>query len=260
MACHVDVAVVDHPTASLAAWSHIAREHSGAKLIAIDRLDATPETCDMLILPNMHTPPDTIVHLRTAFGERLLVGPEYVMLDDQAMTLPRVPYADRANGPLVFCAGGSDPDGVLPQMHEWAIGLLPDVRKVFLHGAYCTRPYPVNRRNIFHIPFERDALRTAALVVSTFGQTVYECLYWGTPVLVIGQTDQHCAAAGVLQWQTGGMAYLGDMRTMPWAHVCDWIVKYWHSLPGRHHMHDASVGLLDGRGVGRVADAVMGIL
>lgn len=228
------------------------------RIVRIDHPHATPDTCDLLILPNIHTPHVPLLRLHTSFGPRLMAGADYVMLDQEVTALTPLPYADRMDGPIVFCAGGSDPDGVLAKMAASTVGMLPDVRKVFLHGAYDTRAYPVNARNIFHLPFHREELRTAAMVVSTMGVTVYECLRLGTPVLVVGHTDRHCAAAKELEYATDYNTCWIDMRQCTAERFCDYVTHLWHDNEDLKEMAAYSCGI-DGKGVERVAERILAL-
>ena len=228
-------------------------------LVCIDRTDA-PAHAALCILPHIHISPATLARLQETFGSRLLTGEPYVMLDQEVTALEPLPYEERVNGPIVFCAGGSDPAGVLEKMWEWTQGChfscLYLLGQEAVYSAQFLEQEPLRM-------FDREHLRTAALVVTTMGQTVYECLYWQTPTCIIGHTDRHCeaAAARSASWglRGGGSVYLGDIRTMDADTFRFYLNNYGRDARTRSGMARNSAGILDGRGVERIADAVMAL-
>ncbi len=249
-----DVLVIDTTDPSMTDPEYIrAFLHHGMSIIRIDHPDATRDTCHLLVLPQCHTPPSTLARLRTAFGDRLLAGANYVMLPQDVTAQAPIPYAERMHGPIVFCAGGSDPHGVLTQMAEWCGGLVKTTEWVYLLPDYAMSMmthYPWAQ----YRPFLRSSLREAALVVTTMGVTVYECLFWHVPVLVVGHTDRHCAAMYGLQ------PYVAccDMRGKNRAAFQAALTGAWQR-DVRMALHAASMGILDGKGVGRVAERIVTI-
>lgn len=232
-------------------------------LVCIDRTDA-PAHAALCILPHIHISPATLARLQETFGSRLLTGEPYVMLDQDVTALESLPYAERVNGPIVFCAGGSDPAGVLEKMWAWCGNILPEVDKFFCVGEqvqYMLGGVITPKTHL--VLFDRRLLRSASLVVTTMGQTVYECLYWQTPTCIIGHTDRHCeaAAARSASWglRGGGSVYLGDIRTMDADTFRFYLNNYGRDARTRSGMARHSAGILDGRGVERIANAVMAL-
>mgnify|MGYP001603501285 CR=1 FL=1 len=233
---------------------------AGLRVVRIDHPYATPETCTLLVLPTLHTLPATLSYLRASFGDRLLAGADYVLLDQEVTAQPPIPYAGRMNGPIVFCAGGSDPDDVLGTMAQWCGSLVKTTEWVFLlpdmpSGLSIQYPW------VTYQPFDRAWLRKASLVVTTMGVTVYECLYYDTPTLVVGHTDQHCVAAEAL-WQRYFPSVLWcDIQRMGQAHFVDLLTDIQHGLglPSPDKRMQKTNGLLDGKGVERVAQKILGL-
>ena len=174
---------------------------------------------------------------------------------------------------MVFCAGGSDPGGALEQLLAWTVPFLPHIEKRYLVGRHSTgacaqrlggAQWVYGGEHAWLTPFARRHLREAALVVTTFGITPYECLYYRTPVLVVGHTDENKAAAETLHAQMTGAATFtedgclnGALATLTGEKFTQWMQDYWDCRTERQAMHAASAGLLDGRGVERVADAIL---
>ncbi len=242
------------------------------KVVRVDCPSATPDTCDLLVGPCQHWPAATVARLRQDFGDRFLYGWDYVMLDEEVTSQPPIPYEQRRDGPMVFCAGGSDPTGALEQMYRWSQTLLPDTEKIFclpqtaqggLWGLYDnSQPHSASLdNNIVLAPFSRQYLREAAVVVGLFGVTVYECLWYRTPTLILGRSagDDENGRLLTIASHTA-VRYIGRLgdehtRTTSPEAFCHNIGYTWDI--SRQRMHAASAGLLDGRGVARVAEAII---
>ena len=172
-----------------------------------------------------------------------------------------MPYVERADGPIVFCAGGSDPEGALETMAAWCGYLVKTRDWVFLAPKgllawRCIPPWATCR------PFAEDGwkyLRNASLVVTMFGQMMYECLWWQTPVVAFARTASDAKAILRLQHVGVNPVPSDDLPlwpTMTQQRFCATVAA--HMDEGmRHAMSTVSTGLLDGQGVARVADAIL---
>lgn len=238
------------------------------RVVRIDIL-AKPETCDLFIMPNAHQSPLTITRLETDFPGCVLHGWDYVMLDAEVTQQAPISYATRQDSPIVFCAGGSDPDGTLERMYDWAVDLDIPTQLLFCFGtasqgilrqryeaqdgeSLCTSG------NRYIMPFARRYLRQAALVVGMFGQTTYECLWYQMPMLSLARNKEDSCCAQRLQHSTRGAVQSGlQFAYHTEKSFCRTVFAYWHDVQERQRMHAASIGLFDGRGTERVADAIM---
>ena len=231
------------------------------------RIDAQAEfeSCDLLVFPNAHQAPTTIASLHAIFGERLLAGWDYVILDPIVTQQAPVPYAERQDGPIVFCAGGSDPTGALRQMYHWGAFLALVAPLVFLVGQHAADGPMASdshmRKYATVEPFDRRWLHHAALVVTMFGITAYECAYWRTPVVTFARTEED--AAGIQRLAAAGINVVpGDspplFPALTQERFCATVEAHCES-DVRAGMHAASAGLIDGHGTARVADAIMAL-
>lgn len=258
--------VLDYQQNTPACWLRERRK----MIVRIDDPHATPETCSLLVMPNMHTPAATLARLHTVFGYHLLVGVDYVMLHHEVTVLPPLPYSERIHGPVVFCTGGSDTDEVLKKMWEW-LAPLPRSKRVrefmysqassdfFLHTLGMTRGDALFREGYQLVPFRRRTLRDASLIVTTMGQTVYEALWWQTPVLIVGHTDRHCAAARLLVRFSSRTVGFCDIRTL-FAESFLRLVTLWITNESDYTSPILIDGRgMDGRGVERVATRILEI-
>ncbi len=274
----LDVLVVDTKVAINDAWYRNMARSFGCKVVRIDHPDATPDTCDLLIGPVSHWPTDTVTRLRAVFGDRFLYGWDYVMFDDEVASQPPIPYTQRQNGPIVFCAGGSDPDGALDQMWNWTKDLHIETQLIFCYGVQSTGilaragqhygpPAPMITRPPGHYieAFTPRHLRSAALVVTTFGVTAYECLWWQTPVLCFGRTPEDVLDCRhlyhVLRESKHHPGFVACEPELAWKEdmFAPLIQDLWADQRYRSRMSRMNAGFLDGKGTTRVADAILAL-
>lgn len=275
------------PLDDIVPWYATYTDYLDGKIVLIDRPDIDGAWVNLSILPNAHQSQATLSRLRQTFGTRLLAGWDYVLLEDEVTRQAPIPYRERVAGPIVFCAGGSDPTQALATMWRCSERLLPAIQKFFLIGTLAQQPrsvvgakdyetthpwrwhwpgqaYPWQDGPHYPMPFVREHLREAALVVTLFGQTCYEALWWQTPTLCLAHTDENSAGARALTLASGGaVRYIGSLdpqhpdHTTP-AAFCNNIQHAWDI--SRQAQHAASAGLFDGQGVQRVADAILRLL
>ncbi len=248
-------------------------------VVRIDHPDALPSSCALLVAPVAHWSPETVTRLRSLFGPRFLYGWDYVLLAPEVTRMDPIPYQDRAQGPIVFCAGGSDPTGALAQMLHWSEDLLPEVKKIFAYGAmqsdvmiaYHQQHADVTETllgNRMIAPFSRELLQQASMVVSLFGVTPYECLYYQTPILILARTSEDAfdavrltgsarGAIYVIAGSARGATYVIDMmQEQARQRFCSAVASFWN-MAERHEMHRAANGLFDGQGLERVTQAIL---
>ncbi len=238
----------------------LARD-SGLKVVRIDHPAAAPDSCDLLIAPGNHWSPETVTRLRSGFSDRFLYGWDYVLLDPEVTNLVPIPYPERVRGPVVFCAGGSDPSGALQQMYDWTKDLETEQELVFMEGAH--RQGNLDPRDIMSrasactlTDFDRRWIRQASLLVTMFGTTCYESLYWQTPQLILSHTEETQEAVW-LAYITESAAHPSDPR-----HAQDFCndLTFHINTPGLlERMSENAVRYvpLDGDGIHRVAAAIL---
>jgi spore coat polysaccharide biosynthesis predicted glycosyltransferase SpsG len=237
-------------------------------IVRIDHPTAREDSCSLLVAPVAHWTTETVARLRQDFGERFLYGWDYVMLDDTVTQHEPIPYDKRAPH-IVFCAGGSDPTGALEQMYVWTEGLHLDYKMLFCfgaqsHGALRQRYEDAGGESLcasgnrYIVPFHRDYLRQASLVVTMFGIAPYECLWYQTPALVFAHTDENAIGAQFLQYASESrLCSGGDIRTTDKSLFCN-ILGIIYAATIRQMSVRACQ--FDGRGVQRVAEAILGLV
>ena len=259
-----DVYVIDTKEEQWGPGEFVRWHTRGIRVVRIDHPHATSASCDLLIGPCAHWPTETVSTLLASFGNRFLCGWDYAMLAPEVTQHQPIPYAERVNGPIVFCAGGSDPSDVLPKMFNWiraqGWGWYPDVTKVFaIPAARAEEPVPKFRpTKSYFEPFTRELLREAALVVSLFGVTAYEAIYFQTPTLLLAHTDENRQGAALLEAATPAVRFCDALSlTHGQERFCLAVQQLWQAEGERYGMHLAASGLIDGRGTERVAEAIM---
>ncbi len=261
----LDVLVIDTKAVLDEAWYARFAGAMGCRIVRIDHVPTDPWG-DLIILPNAHVPHVTTVRLEADFPGRILHGWDFVMLPEDVTDGAPLPYDEREQQ-IVFCAGGSDPDGVLQQMYDWTADLEIDAQSCFLIGAKAEYDrlvtYQLPRQSVsFVAPFTRAHLAEASLVVTTFGQTVYEALWYQTPMVCVARIAQEDGDGWNLVKNTCGAIQL-------WPSVfsvhtpdvfCEMLTMLWQDVDRRVRMHTASAGLIDGRGVDRIAEAILALV
>ena len=267
-ACHAysvrdGVHIVD-TAADIPASDYFSWRAMDSKIVVFDKILGPDlvDLVDLVILPNAHTAPTTIVRLEADFPGRVLHGWEYVMLSEDVTDGAQLPYAERESQ-IVFCAGGSDPSGLLQQMYDWTTDLEIDAKLCFLIGSYAKYDRlmmkHMSRKNVPLVaPFTRAHLAEAALVVTLFGQTVYEALWYQTPCVVLACNEDDDRNALWLQQKCAAVYAARDIRTYAnrSKQFCSEIQTAWH-------LRTRSAALiawkLDGCGVARIADVILSL-
>ena len=192
-----DVLVIDTKAADWAnddSALYLARD-TGMQIVRIDHPQATPDSCDLLIGPCAHWHEATVARLQRSFGDRFLYGWNYVMLDPRVTELPPVPRTGSRVRPIVFTAGGSDPTGALQRMYDLSATCQTTGPLVFLVGAQAPMVKTLPRHNrgstFLVTSFTRHWIQHAGVVVTLFGVTCYEALWWQVPQLIFSTTQEH---------------------------------------------------------------------
>ena len=247
-----------------AAWEGAMRRHA-ARILVIDDLADRDHDCDLLLDQNYLPEGEARYRGRVPAGCRLLIGPwfallrpEYRQYRDRLVTRPQ-----RVVRLLVFF-GGTDPQG----MTEMALdavsspeldGLLVDV----VYAGEATRRSRIEARAALRPgttvhgprPHLADLMAQADLSLGGGGATSWERMCLGLPSLVITLADNQRAVAAWLQAQ-GLARVVGDAATVTIADIRSALIDDVRR-EGPNPAVAEAMRLCDGRGTGRVADAMM---
>ncbi len=237
------------------------RRDAGLRVVRIDHPQASPDSCDLLIGPCAHWDAATVTRLRASFGTRFLYGWEYVLLDPAVAHLAPETVTVREQGPIVFAAGGSDPTGALQAMYDATASYRSTQPLVFLHGARSQMLNP--RENVQRASgsiiasFDRSWIRRGRLLVTMFGVTCYEALWWQVPQLIYSHTDENRDGALEFQYACDDVQYChyrGDLHTTDVAMFCTYLSYGLERSAGGSTVTFPS--RFDGQGLSRLATAI----
>ena len=234
------------------------------KIVRIDHPAATPESCDLLIGPCAHWHEATVARLQRSFGDRFLYGWNYVMLDPRVTELPPVPRTGNSVRPIVFTAGGSDPTGALQRMYDWTITYSTETPLAFLVGSQSQMLNPrvgVSRAGCPVVAsFDRSWIRSAGYLVTLFGVTCYEALWWQVPQSIFSHTPENAEAGAQLERMTEGCCrYQGDMTAHSATSLCEILRRSLSPYRTTPCGDTPLAWVLDGRGLTRVAQAILAL-
>ena len=187
-------------------------------------------------------------------------GPDWLILgkDFQSVVAMEKPVI-HAPPRVVICGGGSDPKNVT----ALALDALKDTHYqcCAIVGPANTREYGYNPRNAELVPDPpnmAEQLAWADVAIVSYGMTAFECLALGVPVVALSISEDHVASAQlVARRSSGALLSLGRVESAD-AEDIRWGVGLQLSrLPGLSLL---ACEFVDGRGAGRVADKILGML
>jgi len=260
---NIDVLIIDTKAYISEAWFYEWRSLRQCKVVRIDHPHAEPGTCDLLVAPVAHWHHAVVQRLLEGFGERFLYGWDYVMLNEEVTRRDPIPYEMREDN-IILCAGGSDPDNILQKMWDWTVeaDILPGIPLGFCYGKYVPPERQPKKSTVPHryvVPFETRGLAHAKMTVGLFGVTPYECLWYKTPMLMMAHTEENCEGAWNLALASNwACRWLGPIQAMNAKHFKMTLESFWFESY-RVEMNRATHNLLDGRGIERIADAILAL-
>ena len=229
------------------------------KIVRIDHPFARGDSCDLLVGPCAHWDEATVAWLRSIFGDRFLYGWEYVLLDPLLTFMPPVPQEQAVTESIVFTAGGSDPTLALQAMYDLTAPFLSTKQLIFLVGSQAkmltTRPGMKRLSETLVTSFDRTWMRSTELVVTLFGVTSYEALWWEVPQVIFTHTADNQIDARHFAAQMPEMAICrGDIHhetPETLRQTLQGILEYGPYIP--------RPSTFDGGGIARVSDRIMAL-
>lgn len=264
---HPEALIVDHYDLD-AAWHDRLRRESGAWLLCIDDMADRPLTCDLLLDQNLGRTAADYDGLVPA-GRPRLIGPDYALLRPEFAALRGGSLKRRAEsglGRILITMGGSDPGDATSFVLE-ALAAMPlpkDLQMDVVLGPAAPHVANVEKRlesmsptAKLHIATDRmaDLMHEADICIGAAGSTSWErcCLGLPSVIAVLAENQRAIAealdAAGVAI--SAGHADAAGFR----ARLGEAMVAL---LDGerRQRMANIAAGVVDGRGVSRVCDAI----
>jgi spore coat polysaccharide biosynthesis predicted glycosyltransferase SpsG len=197
-----DVVVIDKKH-RYSSESIIKAKRANEKTVMLDNICEGLAQCDEIVFPNAHfdvgslrgsLPPDKLKSIRT--------GPEYVILRDEVLSAKRLAKHTLSDTPrIVLTTGGSDPEGILLKLIGWLKDADIRARFVALKGdsfkledelVELAKSLPPNFEVL---PYSPEKAVGGEIAVSTFGMSIYEMIYWGTPTICVSHSPENASAA-----------------------------------------------------------------
>lgn len=264
----VDLLVVDHYALD-ARWERLLRP-AARRLLVIDDLADRPHDSDFLLDQNFYRDQDTRYRGLLPDACRCLLGPAHALLrPDFALARRARPRGERplsAVKRISVCFGGSDPTGELPKVLA-ALAALPQrselAVEVIVGSAAPTLP-EVRRlaegwpglELVIDATDMADRLARADLGIGAAGTMSWERGAVGLPSVAIAVADNQVQLAEDAA-RAGMHLYLGRHETVQAEDITRAVATLLAAPQLRQHFAEVSAALTDGRGLERVAQAVL---
>ncbi len=171
-------------------------------------------------------------------------GPEYMIFDNRIFAVPRVPYQEKKGTVVSF--GGSDPHNltgaVVSCLNE--LGIAPDI----VRGPFFEHSLVGLRGNVIDSPMHlHEIISNARVLITSFGITMYEAFFLGTPVVLFNHSSYHFLLANHVS--AINLGYRGNIRRE------DLVRRLSETLCDEHVLREyaeRNKTLVDGKGTERV--------
>jgi spore coat polysaccharide biosynthesis predicted glycosyltransferase SpsG len=242
-----DVLVSDHPGLDEAARRAVAA--TGARHVVVDDFGGEGEwPCAVVVNPNLGS-----ASVPYPGAATVLAGPRFALLRDavrRAAAAGRDPLAPVRR--ILVSLGGSDLDGRARMLLE-TLAPRGDAVEVVATLPAERLPDGVASAARSDLP---DLLAWADMAVLSGGVLKYEAAACGLPALLVAVVEHQVDAARRLA-VTGAARYLGRLDRLSAFALGTAVARLRRDADSRRRMLTAGRRLVDGRGVQRIADAVL---
>lgn len=256
---HLTHVVIDLPEALSMKAAQLLRR-ANAALILIDDLGNARKRVDLTINAIDHIP-----YARGAKGHgRVLEGARYMILREELARANPAPVQPVARH-VVLSFGGSDP----ANLTDWTLRALrclpPSTRITSLLGTGYrfeknlrkeAARSPLSVQIVRSLPRPWVLFRSADLVMTHFGLTVYELARLGVPTVLIHPTAYHDGVARVFA-RRNSVVNLGFFKNLHAETVCTKTLALLRNWRKRRAVVASGRSIVDGRGVERVARLIL---
>lgn len=233
-------------------------------LLALDDLAAQPVVADVVVNQNLDFAVARYGELQP--GQRVLAGGPYVLLRRGLRELLGARFATGARSRVVIALGGSDPLALSGPIAEAALAALPEVEVTVVVGP----GVPAARReqlltlscthSRLHVVVDPPELGTVLLgadaLICGAGVTAWEALALGVPTVLLSVADnQRVVVAPLLA--RGAALDAGWADAAAPRRAVELAKRLLSNAALRDELANAGRGLIDGRGVWRVIDALL---
>ncbi len=178
--------------------------------------------------------------------EKLIYGKEFVIIREE---LKKYPGSD--TGGLVVTTGGSDPSGVILKLDEVIANL--GLQAHFLIGENFNFVMEKHGKKFgsTYSNYDHRFIANAEIVISTFGVSVYESLFYKKPTISIGHTQENSVGSKILASQTNMVKDLGYYKDLHPQRLQD-AIESMSEFKGSQHGFN-----LDGLGAMRICKLIL---
>jgi UDP-2,4-diacetamido-2,4,6-trideoxy-beta-L-altropyranose hydrolase len=259
-----DWVVVDHYELG-EAWERALRPHAG-RIFAIDDLADRAHDCDVLLDQNLYQGVEQRYAALLPQHCRQLVGPRFALLRPEfAEARSTLRRQARPISRVLVNFGGADGCNETARLLVLLHDLLPmSVALDAVLGpanphadAVEAMTFP-GRRVAVHVGTTKmaDLMRSADVFVGAGGSTTWERLCLGLPSLVIAIAENQVPTAQYLG-KLGAIDYIGRIADFAEDRIRSALSRFMMDEEGRSKMTELGMQLVDGKGAGRVADALL---
>jgi UDP-2,4-diacetamido-2,4,6-trideoxy-beta-L-altropyranose hydrolase len=230
------------------------------RIVAIDDLPSRPHDADLLVDPTAGRNAQEYRDLLPP-GARIRAGADFIMLRPEVVGEPRphrtIPPPGRR---LVIAFGGSDPDGLTMRAVEaLRDARLAEIEAVVIvgaanpHAAAIAAGAPPHVRVLANPPDLPALMANADIALAGSGTMAWEFAYFGVPSILVVHSRGTVVPALT---GAGAARSLGSVSEATPAAMADAIALLAGDAGARAAMSVAGRAVVDGRGAGRVADAI----
>ena len=217
--------------------------------------------CDSYIFPGAHTDPALIEDERwqTSYT-KVFLGFDYVIISEEILKGKRISGNSGHTRKVVITMGGSDPMGLMLILIQWLNEEnLENVELWALIGEAASYKERLNEMSdnlsphIHVLDYHPDVYCNADFAISSFGQSTYELLFLGIPVLSIGHIRQNALGSHILSKKTDLLTDLGCISDLS----KETFLTAWRKALNIIKTNSDIRPLIDGRGAERIADIII---
>lgn len=140
---------------------------------------------------------------------KIIHGGDYVLIRDELKNL-----SSKKGGGIVVTAGASDPNKVMLKLDEVLANL--QIKAKFLIGEKFN--YSINKLGLEnkseYLNYSSEYIANADIVISTFGVSIYEALFFNKPIISIGHNMENSDGSSILAKKSNMIKDLGFYKSI----------------------------------------------
>lgn len=259
----VDWLIIDHYSLDVR-WEARLR-HWARRVMVIDDLANRPHDCDVLLDQNFYLHMDRRYDALVPPTCRQFLGPKYALLREEFTRHQAAPRGNGTTGRILVYFGATDPTGETLKVLSALERLGPSEREIDVVVGVSNPHAPEIKRLATRISRCRvldyvenmaELIAGADLALGAGGTTTWERCFFGVPSIVISIAQNQEKASADLA-EAGYILYLGRHDEVTTDLLYHLLKAFLQSTTWRNTVRRRCSELVDGRGVGRVLDALL---